>query len=788
MRSRPGPLAVVVPVGAAVGAAAGLAIGVSALAGVGAIAAAGPAWISARARREPSILAGQAVPLALALVLLAVCGAGLDPASPVQSWRGVVAIGAYPFLGRALLRMVAAHRLIREPDVTVEAALVGTAVGIVLHVAVGGAAAPTIWGDAAGAFPSVLVALDVALLVIGVRGLRTAAGRRGPMLILMGAVVCLTAAHLLQVGAFAQGWQVAELADSAASVALLLLGGAWLHPGARSEPDRVLDDPILFSRLHAGVVAVALLAAPAALAVQAVRGVASSATIATGAVASGTILACYLVGLLRERATTEHEATHDGLTRLPNRTLLVDRLERSIAHAVRHDTSCGVLFLDLDRFKEVNDTYGHAAGDGLLRTVAERLTASVRDEDTVARLSGDEFVVLLPHLAAPDEVLIVAQRLLDALGHPVTVAEERMLIGASIGVAVFPHDGATATELLASADAAMYRAKDVPGSAWEVFSPQLATQAQARLHVEAGLLDALARDELVLHYQPIIDVATGRTVGAEALVRWEHPEQGLLLPGHFVPVAEQSDLIVMLGEKVLFDACRELRRWYDLGLRDHSISVNVSSRQFAAGLVSTVTSALRVTGADPTMLVVELTESTVVDNLDEVAATLDELAALGVRAAIDDFGTGYCGLRYLSALPMASLKIDRSFIQGMTPSSAAIVGATIAMGHSLGLTIVAEGVETEEQHRFLVGQGCDKVQGFLFGRPMSADALVHRLRAERDGTAGGVLEELPARTASLPPGADSDSGDAPTADAPNPPDQSTSARPLSSVTTSASRS
>jgi EAL domain-containing protein (putative c-di-GMP-specific phosphodiesterase class I) len=265
------------------------------------------------------------------------------------------------------------------------------------------------------------------------------------------------------------------------------------------------------------------------------------------------------------------------------------------------------------------------------------------------------------------------------------------------------------------------------------------TQAQARRHIEAGLLDGLGRDELVLYYQPIIDAQTGRTVGSEALVRWNHPERGFLLPGHFVPVAEQSDLIVMLGDRVLHDACRELRRWQDLGLGDQFISVNVSSRQFNRGLVSTITAALRASGADPERLVIELTESTVLDNLDAVAATLKELRTTGVRAAIDDFGTGYCGLRYLSTLPVASLKIDRSFIQGMTPSDAAIVGATIAMGHSLGLTLVAEGVETDEQRRFLADQRCDRLQGFLLGRPMPATELVDRLRIERAAAAPGFV-------------------------------------------------
>jgi diguanylate cyclase (GGDEF)-like protein len=710
----------------------------------GALATVGFAWASIRAPREGGLLAGQGNALALSAALLTVCGAGLDQSGPAQSWRSVLALAAYPFLGHALLRLVSANRQIREPDVLVESALVGTAVGIVLHVTVSSgrnSALTSVWGDAAGAFPAMLVALDVALLLVAVRGLRAPAVTRGPFTLLHICLLGLLAAHLWQELQVSHGRPAGTLADIFALVALVALGATSVHPAATVEPPGLLEHPALFSAAHAGVVVGALLAAPAVLAVQAIRGGTASATVATGAVASGIILACYLVGLLRERATTEHQATHDSLTGLPNRTLLVDRLDRSIAHARRTDGSCAVLFVDLDRFKEVNDTFGHAAGDGLLQAVAARLSSCVRDEDTVARLSGDEFVILLPHLSAADDVLIVAQRVLESLGKPISVAEQRLPVAGSVGIAVYPGDGTTAVDVLASADAARYRAKQTPGSSCEVFSSELATNAQARLHVEAGLLDALARDELVLHYQPIIDMQSGRTVGAEALVRWNHPEQGFLLPGHFVPVAELSDLIVLLGEKVIFDACRELRHWEDLGIRDVSISVNASSRQFSHGLVETITSALRTTGANPRNLIIELTESTVVDNLDAVGAILEELRGMGVRSAIDDFGTGYCGLRYLSELPVASLKIDRSFIQGMTPSSAAIVAATIAMGHSLGMTLVAEGVETPEQQRFLRDQGCDRVQGYLLGRPMPAEDLVDSMRAER--AAWSALEATP---------------------------------------------
>ena len=726
------------PLGLAVVVAAGAVVSGERLAWAGALTSAVLAGVAYRTREHEVVLAGQMAPFATGVALLGLCGAGLDHTAATQSWRSVLAVAAYPFLGCALLRTVAAYREIREADVLVEAALVGTAVGIVLHVVMGSWRAPAIasaWGDAAGAFPALLVALDVALVVISVRGLRARQARRGPLGAMHVGLGALLLAHLWQEVQTTQGRVVGGVAGLLALVALLALAGAALHPGARVEPDQLLEPLVLFSSNHAGVVVGALLAAPALLAVQAVRGVAASATVATGAVVSGTILACYLVGLLRERADTEHQATHDGLTGLPNRTLLVDRLDRSIAHARRNGSSCAVLFIDLDRFKEINDTFGHAAGDRLLKAVADRLRRCVRDEDTVARLSGDEFVLLLPHLTAPDDVLTVAQRVLDSLGTPITVAEERLLLAGSVGIAVYPSDGATADEVLASADAAMYRAKETPGNTWEVFSSNLTTQAQDRLHTEAALLDGLAREELVLHYQPIVDLDTGRTVGAEALVRWNHPEQGFLLPGHFVPIAERSDLIVLLGELVIRDACRELRRWQDLGLRGRSISVNVSSRQFSHGLVSTVTEALRTTGADPSDLVIELTESTIVDNVDAVAATLRELRELGIRSAIDDFGTGYCGLRYLSALPVTYLKIDRSFVQSMTPSGAAIVAATIAMGKSLGLTLVAEGVETPDQQRFLVDQGCERAQGFLLGRPMPAEEMVERLRAERGDSA-----------------------------------------------------
>jgi diguanylate cyclase (GGDEF)-like protein len=680
-----------------------------AVTGVLALGAIGYATL--RWRRQAGVLGGQAVALAGGVAVLAASGAGV--AGGARAWFAIV---AYPLLGRAFVGMVARYRRIREADAVVEGALVGAALGILLHVRTG--------GEALG---PVLVGLDVAVLVVASRALRSPSARAGAFAPFVASVVLLTGAHVvLALGQATTSTTAFTLA--AASLAGIGFGAA--HPRVAAEPEPLAEELPTFSRTHAAVVVAALLVAPGVLALQAVIDITTPATIATGSVISGTVLAGYLVVLLQERAATEHRATHDGLTELPNRALFADRLDRVIARARRTGKPAAVLFVDLDGFKDVNDTFGHAAGDVLLRTVADRLRTCRRADDTVARLAGDEFAVLLPD-AGGEDVIGIAQRVLDSLDEPVTLAEERVRIVASVGVAVFPDDGFTADELLASADAAMYRAKEGGGGRYEVFNVALATHAHARLRLESALYDGMARGELVLHYQPIVELATGITVGAEALVRWEHPEQGLLLPGHFVPVAERSDLVVRLGERVIADACAELRRWEDLGLGGRTIAVNVSSRHFAHGLANSIASTLRATGADPNCLVIELTEGTAVDNLDAVAATLEDLRDIGVRCAIDDFGTGYCGLRYLGTLPVDALKIDRSFVQGMTPSSAAIVAATIAMGHSLGMTLIAEGVETIEQLRFLESQGCDRVQGFLVGRPGPAQDLVDRLREER---------------------------------------------------------
>ena len=685
--------------------------------------------------RDPSGLRGR-LGVVAGTTLLGIAGAGVVHAVGAHElWRPMVALAAYPLLGRALLNHVSRYRLVRPTDVIVEAVLIGAAASIVLQVGL------DVWGggsgsDAgtahavAGALAALLVGVDVALGVIVARAIALPAARHVSLGAFGVGIICLLSTHLVATVQHALGEEMGTAGAVLAAGALVGLGVATILSSIVPPPSVAATEPPLFSTSHATIVVMSVVAAPVVLLVQVLRDISVSGSIAAGAGISALVLAGHVVTLLRERASSEHQASHDSLTDLPNRLLFTDRLERAIAHAARNGTPVGVLYIDLDRFKDVNDSLGHDAGDRLLEAVARRLQQCARHEDTVARLAGDEFAVLLPHLAAADDILLVSERVLAALHEPVDIGGHSFQNAGSIGAAVYPFDGQTPQDLLNAADAAMYQAKDAGGGRVGVFSAQLHHVATTRLELETSLVRAIEQDELVLFYQPIVDAKTGRTCGAEALVRWNHPERGMVPPGEFIPVAELSDLIVRLGDWVIREACHELARWSTLGVGDRYVTVNVSSRHFHADLVSTVTGALRESGVDPSRLIVELTESAAVDDVELVAERLRELRQLGVKAAIDDFGTGYCGLQYLGDLPVSTLKLDRSFVQTMTPRSAAIVAATIAMSRSLGLTMVAEGVETAEQQRFLEAQGCDRLQGYHLGRPMPADELVDRLRDE----------------------------------------------------------
>ena len=416
-------------------------------------------------------------------------------------------------------------------------------------------------------------------------------------------------------------------------------------------------------------------------------------------------------------------ATHDSLTGLPNRDLVLDRLRQALARAQRGSSRLAVLFLDLDRFKRINDSLGHQVGDDVLRTAAQRLRDSCRANDTVGRWGGDEFVVVVEDVDERGAAATVSGKIVQALSQPMRLDGFAVPCSCSVGIAVAPEDSTDAGELLAMADAAMYQAKSQAGGRYRFYSKELDRWTRERLRLELGLREALQRGEFELHYQPQIELATARAVALEALLRWRQPDGTLLLPAQFIPLAEESGLIVEIGEWVVRAALAQQVAWRAAGLALLPVAVNVSARQCVdRRLVAVVRDALAAAALDASLLRLEITESTAMTDSDAAVLLFDELSALGVQISVDDFGTGYSSLSRLRRFAIHELKIDRSFIQHMTTNEddAAIVLGTIALAHGLGLRVVAEGVETLEQQRFLTDQACDAVQGWLHGRAVPA--------------------------------------------------------------------
>lgn len=420
----------------------------------------------------------------------------------------------------------------------------------------------------------------------------------------------------------------------------------------------------------------------------------------------------------------EHLAYHDSLTGLPNRPLFLDRMIVALAHAHRYKHGVAVYFLDLDRFKDINDSLGHSIGDELLRAVGERVRKCVREGDTVARFGGDEFTVLAEKIDRVEDAAKIAQKIQEAVKLPFVFGEHELFVTFSIGISLYPADGTDPESLVKNADTAMYRAKEQGRDTYQLYAPAMNARALERLALENMLRKALSQRELIIKYQPLIDLETGEISSVEALLRWNHPELGLLAPAHFISAAEVSGLIVPIGNWVLKTACAQVMAWQTIMNRTFGVAVNLSARQFQQPeLVATVIEALRESGLPPHLLELEITESNAMLNAENTIHTLLELKQVGVRISMDDFGTGYSSLSYLKRFPIDTLKLDQSFVRDVVDDfqDAAIVTAVIAMAHSLRLEVVAEGVETLRQLEFFRARKCDKTQGYLFSVPLSTE-------------------------------------------------------------------
>jgi diguanylate cyclase (GGDEF)-like protein/PAS domain S-box-containing protein len=417
------------------------------------------------------------------------------------------------------------------------------------------------------------------------------------------------------------------------------------------------------------------------------------------------------------------KAHFDMLTKLPNRTLMLDRFTQAINLAKRYHYSIGVMLIDLDRFKEINDSLGHHVGDLLLVETANRLLSTVRDSDTVARLGGDEFLLILPEIGKPDNAAILAKKIIELLASPFNLADHEIFISGSVGIAMFPHDGEDPDQLAKNADTAMYHAKAQGKNNFKFFTEDINKSTVERFMLENRFRQAIDKLEFHLNYQPKIDIKTGKIAGMEALLRWYHPDQGSVQPALFIPLAEETGLVVPLGEWALREACRQNKAWQDEGLRPLRISVNLSPKQFMKrDIVTLVEEVLKETELEPKYLMLEITESCVVEHIEDTILVLNSFRKMGVGVSIDDFGTGYSSLNYLNRFALDELKIDRSFISNLGDhDNRKVINAIIALGHELNHKVVAEGVETAEQLEFLCGSSCNEVQGFYFSRPLTAE-------------------------------------------------------------------
>ena len=692
------------------------------------------------ALRHPWSLIGIGILLMTVGETLHALGAG------VPSYADAIALASYPPLIAGLVRLTRARFRESTLDTLLVAAIVPAALGAFAWLPLVEAIQRWVPGADRQAFlASVFLAVDALALAIIARLTVFFRGKPVSYQLLLGAFACSLGAHVSRTVAAITGLVPAPLGSQTLMLLCFgLVAGAALHPSMSWAVRAGRARAVSIGTGHLGLLVVAILLGPVIVIWRFLDRGSWVVLAAAGPAVVSLLVVAHLARLISERQRLEFESSHDGLTGLANRGHFQDRLLLAVqtVAAAPGQPGLGVMFLDLDRFKNVNDSLGHDAGDGLLRVVAQRLLAAARDSDLVARISGDEFAVLLPGVDRA-AALAAADRVLHAFDAPFVISGHPVLMTPSIGVAMAPEHGSDVETLLRHADAAMYQAKGGGRRTVRMYDGAMGAQAQRRLALASRLHDAIRGDELVLHYQPRLDLRTGAVLGVEALVRWRHPDFGLIGPAAFLEVAEQADLAAPLGEWVLRAACAEAAGWRAAGHGDLVVSVNVSPAQFRTQDVpAAVRSALSAAGLAPSALELELTERV---ELDPVAApraraALRDLVALGVRCSVDDFGTGHSSIGYLADYPVHAIKLDPSLVARTGASDGApapIVRAVIVMAHELGLRVVAEGVETAAQRDYLRRHGCDEAQGFLFSRPLPA-GQVGELLARREGAAAGA--------------------------------------------------
>ena len=584
------------------------------------------------------------------------------------------------------------------------------------------------WHPGHQLLPIAVPALDLVMLWLGMS--LVALSERHPVAYryLVAAFACVFIAHASGAALYLDGQRSSAVPLSSILLfGICLWGGAVLHGSQRQALD-----PVPFRSTRPGwsqmaLMLVGALVAPLVICVKAMLHMPFSLTLLTaGSSGVPVLIVAYLLYQVFARSAAEYRAQHDPLTGVCNRVLFDDRLESALTESRRSGDALALMFLDLDRFKSINDSLGHAVGNQLLQAVVKRLQGRLRPKDTLARMGGDEFTILFPEMGGPDRTGILAERILGAFAEPFNLGGKLLAVQASLGIALYPGDGEDAETLFKNADTAMYQAKASGRNTYAVYDSSMSARAELRFALETSLRSSLELGRLTVHYQPKLSTDDGRVTGVEALARWEHPQLGFIPPSAFIPLAEETSLIANLGEWVLETACLQARAWHQQGLAALPVAVNISPRQFERqSVVRMVADVLGRTGLDPSLLELEVTESVLVEHMENTAASLAELRAMGVRCSIDDFGTGYSALTYLAEMPVDAVKIDPSFVRRIDAENGAapIVGAVVALAHSLNLQVVAEGVETLAQLEFLTRHGCDQVQGFLFSPPVPADRI-----------------------------------------------------------------